>query len=166
MKAKTVAVLAALVVFGCAPQQAPPPPDTRAADEMAIRDADGAWSKIAEAKQMDAFIGYYADDAISMPPNAPISNGREAIQKAMTEMFAIPGFSLKWRATKVEAARSGDIGYSLGTYEAGMNDPKGKPMMDHGKYLTIWKKQPGGTWKVAVDTVNSDASPAPPAPSK
>lgn len=171
MKVKSIAAFLVLASLGvltvsCAPQEPPPPPDTRAADEAAIRDADAAWSKTAEAKNLDAMIAYYTDDAISMPPNEPLASGREAVRKAMGAMFALPGFSLKWQAAKVEVARSADIGYSQGTYEFGMTDPKGKPIMDHGKYLTIWKKQPDGTWKVAVDTFNSDVPVAPPPPVK
>ena len=45
---------------GCAPQQPPEPPDTRATDEAAIRDADAAWSKTAEANDLDAMVGYFA----------------------------------------------------------------------------------------------------------
>jgi ketosteroid isomerase-like protein len=65
----------------------------------------------------------------------------------------------------VEVARSGDLGYSQGTYDLTFNDPSGKPMTDRGKYLEVWKKQADGSWKCAVDTFNSDLPAAPP-PSK
>ena len=146
-----VAILAA----GCSQQQKPAA-DTRAADEAAIRTADSTWSSATEAKQVDQHMSYYADDAAVLGPNAPMASGKPAIQKMITDMFAMPGFGLKWQATKVEAAGSGDIAYTMGTYDFSMNGPKGAPMADHGKYLTIWKKQSDGTWKVAVDTYNSD----------
>jgi quercetin dioxygenase-like cupin family protein len=34
---------------------------------------------------------------------------------------------------------------------------------DKGKYVTVWKKQPSGEWKVAEDIFNSDAAPQAPA---
>ena len=37
-----------------------------------------------------------------------------------------------------------------------MTMPDGTPMGDFGKYATIWKKQPDGSWKVVLDIVNSD----------
>jgi ketosteroid isomerase-like protein len=44
-----------------------------------------------------------------------------------------------------------------------MNDPKGKPVNDKGKYVTVYGKQPDGKWKVVVDIFNSDLpAPAPP----
>ena len=149
----------ALLALNC-DQQQKPAPDTRAADEAAIRQADVAWSKLAEAKQMDAHNEYFLEDAVVLAPNEPMVAGKEAIRDMLGDMFAMPGFALKWQPTKVDVSRSGDFGYSLGTYELSMNDPKGRPMADRGKYLTVWKKQADGSWKVAVDMFNSDL-PAP-----
>lgn len=153
----------ALLALHCNQQQQPTA-DTRAADETAIRQSDAAWSKVAEANQLDEMIGYFLEDAVMLAPNEAMAAGKEAIRKMVGDMFAIPGFVIKWRATKVEVARSGDLGYSLGTYELSMNDPQGTPMADRGKYVTVWKKQADGSWKVAVDMFNSDLPlPQPPA---
>jgi ketosteroid isomerase-like protein len=48
----------------------------------------------------------------------------------------------------------------MGTYQGTMNDAKGKPITDRGKYVTVWKKQADGNWKVVVDIFNSNL-PAP-----
>ncbi len=148
----------ALLALHCNQQQKPAP-DTRAADEAAIRQADEAWSKAAEAKQLDGPTGYFSfflEDAIMLPPNEPMLNGKAAIHKAMSAFFAMPGFTVKWQPTKVEAARSGDFGFSVGTFELSVNGPTGAPMTDRGKYLVIWKKQADGSWKSAAESFNSD----------
>ncbi|MCX6635202.1 MAG: DUF4440 domain-containing protein, partial [Acidobacteria bacterium] len=60
-------------------------------------------------------------------------------------------------------ARSGDVAYSHGTYAMTMNDAKGKPVNDKGKFVTVYRKQPDGKWKVVADIINSDLpAPAPP----
>lgn len=69
---------------------------------------------------------------------------------------------MKWQVTKVEAARLGDFGYTVGTYEMKMNDPKGNPITDQGKYTTVWKKQADGSWKSVVDRSNTDSPVTPP----
>ncbi len=44
-----------------------------------------------------------------------------------------------------------------------MNDPQGKQMSDHGKYMVVWRKQADGKWKAVGDMFNSDVPlPAPP----
>ena len=142
-------------------QAAPPsPPDTRAADESAVREADAAYSKAFEAKDVEAVVGFFADDGLDLSPNAPMLTGKEAIRKSASEMMAIPGLTLSWQPTKVEASRGGDLAYSIGTYQGTMSDAKGKPVADRGKYVTVWRKGPDGKWKVLADIYNSDL-PAP-----
>ncbi len=152
----------AVLMLGCGQQQ--PAADTRAADEAAVREADTAWSKAAAAKQLDATVSYYAEDASAFPTNAPIAHGKESIRKMWEQLFTAPGFAVSWQPVKAEAARSGDLAYTHGTYELGMNDPKGNPIRDRGKYVVVWKKQAGGGWKAVADIFNSDLPlPAPPA---
>jgi ketosteroid isomerase-like protein len=151
--------------FGCAPQDPPEMPDNRSADEAALRKADKDWSNAAQMKQVDSWVAFYTDDATVLPPNDKAASGKDAIGKTIGDMLALPGFSVSWQPTTVEVARSGDIGYAQGTYELMMNDPKGNPITDRGKYLEVWKKQADGTWKCSMDMFNSDLPAVPPPPS-
>jgi uncharacterized protein (TIGR02246 family) len=146
----------ALLTFtsACQPQA---PPDTRAADESALRKLDDDWSKAAAAKDVDKTVSYYADEVIVLPTNAPVATTKDAIRKIWKDMITSPGFAGGWKATKVEVARSSDIAYISGTYELTMNDASGKPATDRGKYVEVWKKQADGSWKCAADIWNSDA---------
>jgi uncharacterized protein (TIGR02246 family) len=148
----------AIFVVACQqqPQQPPAPPDTRAADAAAIRNADAEWSKTATAKDAAQFTSYFAGDALFLPPNQSILKSKEEIQKFAVDFMASPGLAMAWQPTEAVASRGGDLGYTIGTYELTVNGPKGKPVTDRGKYLTVWKKQADGSWKVAVDTFNSD----------
>jgi ketosteroid isomerase-like protein len=150
-----LAVVALLVLtVSCTP---PAPPDTRAADEAAIRATDEAWSKAAEARDLNAVVSYYADDAQLLPPNAPLANTKESIRAGWAALL-VPEMTVSWKVSKVEVARSGDLGYITGTYKIDM-----KPTGDVGKMVEVWKKQPDGTWKCVADSFNSDLPvPTPP----
>lgn len=157
----------ALISFAAGCQTEPPKPetpaaksDTRAADESALRAADEEWSKAAGAKDLDKTVSFYVDDATVLPPNSGMVNTKDAFRKIWKEMMDAPGFAVGWKATKVEVAQSGELGYVSGTYNFTMNDASGKPATDRGKYLEVWKKQNDGSWKCVVDTWNSDL-PAP-----
>jgi uncharacterized protein (TIGR02246 family) len=140
----------------------PPPADTPAADEQAIRDLDAKWEKTAQARDLDGTLSYYSDDAVVLPGNAPIVQGKDAIRALWTSLLS-PDISLSWQATKVDVARSGELAYLIGTYTLTAKDAQGKPATDHGKLVEIFKKRAAdGAWKVAVDMYNSDL-PAPPA---
>ena len=54
---------------------------------------------------------------------------------------------------------SGDLGYTYGTFEFSSKNKEGKPMVERGKYTSIWKKQKGGIWKVVLDMGNASPEP-------
>lgn len=136
--------------------------DTRATDEATLRNLDSEWSKAAGARDVDKTVSYYAADAVVMPPNISALTTREAIRGLWQSMLGSPGFSGGWNATRVEVARSGDLGYVSGNYEFTEKDAGGKPMTDKGKYVAVWKKQADGSWKCVVDMFSSDLPIAPP----
>jgi ketosteroid isomerase-like protein len=159
----SAAMFAALFFNGCSHEQ-PGAPDNRAADAAAVQKTDADWSAAAQAKQTDTWVAFYADDAVVLPPNAEMATSKDAIRKAITDLLARPGLSVSWQTTKAEAARSGDLAYTYGTYELTSNDAKGRPTTDHGKYSEVWKKQADGSWKCIVDMWSSDLPVTPPGP--
>src|SRR5947208_985464 len=132
--------------------------------EQALREADAAWSKAAESKDLEKTVSYYSADAIVLPPNAPIATTKEEIKKIWQDMLASPRLVISWKATKVEVAKSGDLGFVSGTYELTMNDASGKPVTDKEKYIEVWERQADGKWKCGTDTWNSDLPASTPAP--
>jgi uncharacterized protein (TIGR02246 family) len=134
------------------------------ADVKAIQDNEAQWNQDYAAKDNDKIVAHYADDAILMVSGTPSSSGKDAIRTALEEMVADPALSLKFRATKVEVAKSGDVAYTQGTYIMTVTDPKTKQVInDHGSYVTTYRKQPDGTWKAVADIATSEVPPpAPP----
>ncbi|MFZ3331619.1 MAG: DUF4440 domain-containing protein [Candidatus Acidiferrales bacterium] len=151
-----------LLAAGCGKEE---PKDTRATDEAAIKNADTQWAKAAASKDVDATVAYYSDDASLLPPNAPMASDKASIRAAWAGLLG-PGTTLSWQATKVEAARSGDLGYVIGTYQLEGKDASGKEESDRGKFVEVWKKQADGNWKAAVDIFNSDLPVAKPEAAK
>ena len=151
-----------LLAFTTACTQAPPP-DTHDADVQSLKDTEAAWVKVVAAKDFEKSMSYYADDASLLWPNAPTINGKDAIRAALKPFFDDPNSSLAFQPSRVEVAKSGDLGYAQGTYTWTMTDPKTKkPVTDKGKYLVAYKKQVDGTWKAMADMDNSDMPlPAP-----
>ena len=129
-------------------------------DAAALHAADQQWEKAVAAKDLDRSVAVCASNGSMLPPNAPIATGPAAIRKVFESFFALPGFKLTWSPDVAEAAKSGDLGYTRGTYRLSYNDASGQPVTDKGKYVTVWKKQADGSWKVAADIFNSDGAPA------
>lgn len=102
-----------------------------------------------------AFLAFLAPDGIVFRPG-PV-NGREAWSKRPET-----GFDLVWEPTFAAIARSADFGYDTGPskWRAQKSDPK---FTGFGHFVSIWKKQPDGAWKVALDVgienTRSDVKP-------
>ena len=141
-----------LIASGCGEKT---PPDTRAADESAIRALDAQWAKTAAARDVDGSVSYYSDDASLLGPNAPIASDKAGIRAAWASLLG-PDTSLTWQASKVEVSRSGDLAYVQGVYQMTSKDARGRATADNGKFVEVWKKQADGKWKTVADIFNSD----------
>jgi uncharacterized protein (TIGR02246 family) len=155
MRAALVLVLipSAFVATSCGP--------SATGDASAIQALDEQWSATAAKNDLDGTVAFYADDAVLLPPNAPIGTDRKSIRESWAGLLG-PNTSVSWKVTKAEVAKSGELGYLYGTYALTLQDPKGGPAVhDTGKIVEIWKKQADGKWQCIVDTYNSDLPAAP-----
>ena len=151
----TPVVTLILALTGCQQPAPQAPPDTRAADETAIRTAEADQVKAVAALDPAKVASFYTDDVVGMGADAPVVQGRENMQKLVETMTKEkPDFSAQ--TAKVEVARSGDLAYSWGTGKMSTKDKKGKVTVATFKYASVWKKQTDGGWKIAVDMMIPD----------
>src|SRR5208283_265667 len=149
-------IYAGLVFLAFSTGTAPVHAAGSAADE--VRAADDAWLKVYSAKDLDKSVAFFDERGSMLAPNAPIATGKPAVAKAIARDFAAG--SVIWHADKAGVARSGDLGYTSGTYKSAFKDSSGRSSVDNGKYLTMWKKQKDGAWKVLFDMFNTDLPPS------
>jgi ketosteroid isomerase-like protein len=124
-------------------------------DIDAIRSADQQWLKFFAARDLEHSLAMCEDGAAFLGQNAPAAEGKADISSVFSGLFALPNFKISWTLNKAEVAKSGDLGFTSGTYEDSYTDASGKAMPDHGKYVTIWRKQKDGAWKMMLDIYNS-----------
>jgi ketosteroid isomerase-like protein len=146
-----VGVAGMLLLASCAPAV-----DTDAiAKELTRLDDD--WSKAAATKDADKVASFYAADAIAYPPNEPIAVGQPAAKKVWAAGLADSTFSISWKTEHAGVSKSGDLGFTAGTYEDSFRGPTGSLVTEKGKYLCVWAKQADGTWKAIHDMWNTDS---------
>ena len=109
---------------------------------------------------------HYADDAVLMPVAEPIVEGRTAIRAEWQHVFGSPGLANSARVVAVEASSAGDLGHTRGTYTSPMRGPDGQPIVEQGKWVSVWKRQADGQWRIVVDIYNTDSTPPIHAPSR
>ena len=143
--AATSALLAIALAAG--PAVAATPLDSLVAAERAF----AALSK--ENGMKEAFLTYLADDAVLFRPG-PVDG------KQVWRARPHTGATLAWAPDYAEIAGNADLGVTSGPWEyrpePGRDLPPG-----HGHFISVWKKQKDGTWRVAADIGIEHAGPAP-----
>jgi len=100
-----------------------------------------------------AFLAYISTDGKLLSDTRA---GADAVNTLFKQLP--PTATLSWEPSFVDVSSSGDLGYTWGRYV--LNVPNAKPGQPpyekRGTYVTIWKRQPGGGWKVVLDGGNPD----------
>jgi ketosteroid isomerase-like protein len=107
------------------------------------------------AKDAAKVTSFFANDAVVMPPNKPMVNGRTNIEAVFKRDFqeGVANLQLKPMESAIAGAHAFDAGTSSVTLPGGRTES--------GKYLTLYKRV-GGDWKIAYTSSNSDQPPEPP----
>jgi ketosteroid isomerase-like protein len=120
--------------------------------ESALRAQEDAWLKAFQAHDINKALSFLAPGAVAMAPNAPPARTQKELHDGYAPLAAADT-KVNFRADYV--AVSGDLGVTSGPYQITMME-NGKKVDDKGKYVTVWKKQADGSWKVVRDIFNSD----------
>jgi uncharacterized protein (TIGR02246 family) len=160
----TLAVGAVIAMSACAPA-ASPPVDT-AADEAALKAVTAAWLEAYNAGDVEKIVALYEEDAVLMPPHAPVAHGRAAIRAFLSaDTAGATAAGIKLVPGTSTAGVAGDTGWESGTFT--VTNASGATV-DSGSYLSVSRKS-NGKWLYYRDTYNSDRplpAPAPAAPEK
>jgi ketosteroid isomerase-like protein len=91
----------------------------------------------------NSFLEFRAEDSIVFAPGP--TNG-----KKLYIDYKDDGQKLIWEPIFATVARAGDLGYTTGPWELKKSAKDEKPI-EFGQFISIWKKQADGSWKVIVD---------------
>jgi uncharacterized protein (TIGR02246 family) len=136
-----------------APESAPEVEDTRAEDEAAIRALRDAFLDAQQAGDAERNTSFYTDDAIIMTPGAPSHTGINAIRTALADFFD----DCEWNSQEPieELQVMGDWAFTRTTWSGTQTDKAtGTAATVSGKAVHIYRRQPEGTWKIAIDIYN------------
>ena len=123
-----------------------------------LEQADRDFGAATAAKGVDGWVEWFDvegaqwQDGENGAPGKRVE-GHEAVRAFMAPVFARPNFRLEWQPTASGFAPAGDLGYTIGSWQAvKLGEGGAREVGRHGAYVTIWKKQADGSWKVLFDT--------------
>ena len=128
------------------------------AQEQGCKVLDDAWTKAANAGDVDALVALYAPDAVLYTPDAMEARGTAAIRASYTEMFTTNTVSNA--SINATYQTSGDLGTGWGTATLTLT-PKvgGSPQIVTVRVTAVGKKI-NGKWLYVADHASVPMGPA------
>ncbi|MBK6381092.1 MAG: hypothetical protein IPF72_15975 [Chitinophagaceae bacterium] len=118
--------------------------------KIEMMEADRRFSKMSEEKGMKAaFIEYLDSNGVLLRPGRLPIAGADAVDFLIQQNDA--DYTMTWEPRNGVIAKSGELGYTYGIYAL---RPSAKDTVIYGTYVSIWKKEKGGTWKYVLDSGN------------
>jgi len=148
---KTVVLLWILLAITACGQNSP------ATDTAALEARSDAWESALNAKDVDALVNLYTEDARLLPPDGLMTSGQDGVRAAFGGMIDA---GIGGETTRVETTVRGDIGFIVGTFSL----TSGDDVVGTGKYIETWRRGADGQWLIANDIFNNDPSPKPKMP--
>lgn len=106
-----------------------------------------------EVGYQQAFIDYAATDVVLLKPNMNPIVGIDALkQHYVGKSDSL--IKLTWKPSYAKIAKSGELGYTYGIWDAEILGGENKGQIFHGTYATVWEKNEKGEWKFVLDTGN------------
>jgi ketosteroid isomerase-like protein len=126
--------------------------DSHAADDKSLRELVDRTVAAAGARDFATYAKYYSPKATTLAlPGRPIS-----VNSGPMKIELPAGYAIKMVTVKTEFSDAGDLGYALGTYEQTAPDKSGALQNTVGKWMSVFRKQPDGSWGAVADTYNVD----------
>lgn len=156
MRSLPLLLILSLVIFS--PQSVSSQDNSASQVRSELIRTEQEFSRMSKEKGMRAaFLAYVADDGVMLRPNAYPLEGKAAITEQLMKR-PDSTFTLTWRPLFADAASSGELGYTYGTYELTLKDTKADTNQFYGTYATVWKKDKNGKWKFVLDVGNEGLS--------
>jgi ketosteroid isomerase-like protein len=123
--------------------------------------ADRQFARDTAARGAEGWASWFAEDGFMFPAGKPAVQGRDRIRELMSDLrdprTGRGELTIEWEPIGGGISATGDLGWTYGS--ARIATPQGERL---AKYLTVWRKQPDGTWRVQADLGNPGAATAPP----
>ena len=129
--------------------------DPKRAGAAAIMKADADFNQALADRDLKRFLSFVGEPTTFNGGMADEIHSRDAIAREWAPYFEANGARLTWKPTKGEVLGHGDLGYTVGAWERRAMAAGGQPAVTRGNYLTVWRKQADGAWRISFDTGSS-----------
>jgi uncharacterized protein (TIGR02246 family) len=156
-----VSLVIALAGTACAHNGLGSGPEPR--DPTAVRRAiEGTLAQFSDAMKREdagAIASMFTEDGEYMSPATKgFTRGRAAIEGVFAARFKAARF-IDVAITTASVQVVDDTAYEAGTNQLTFQVGEAPPITRTGRYLTVWKHQADGVWRIRFDAIVPDPSP-------
>jgi ketosteroid isomerase-like protein len=134
------------LLAACAPRPADP-----VAARASLMAADVAFDSAVAASRTEAWVGFFADSGRQTDRHGDFIIGHDAIRAHMAGFLGDTTYQLRWKPDHARVSGDGTLGYTMGRSETRQRQGDSSVVVGRSRYLTVWRKQPDGSWKVDAD---------------
>src|ERR1700719_1652062 len=116
----------------------------------AIDKGNAQWIDAWDKADASLISGLFAADGVLLGTNGKSFKGPNQILERMKTVMEASGKGVKSTVTTIDLWLIGDTAYETGKYSY-TSQEKGQPVTDEGRYVTIWRRQSDGSWKIIAD---------------
>ena len=127
---------------------------TLSLSSQSIRAMLRAFNQATAERGAAGWVSFFAPNGSMISAGVGEVQGAEAIQATMEGAFADASYRLTWEPSRAEVSASGDLGYTVGRYTSVRVGNLGQEVRSSGLYVSIWRRQEDGSWKVEMDLGN------------
>jgi ketosteroid isomerase-like protein len=125
------------------------------AERAAVARTTASLLSAVNAADLAGVVAVWSDDGVLMPPHHPSVRGRPEIERYFSELFERTRFTFSFTATTLHI--SGGTAFERIEYSVSARPSQGgAEARDVGKGLHVYRREPNGLWKLALDIWNSD----------
>lgn len=145
------ALLALSVLAACTTSSMPPTSHDPVQDREALMAADRAFADSTAARGLDGWMSFFASDAVRLEMGGDFAQGLDAIRSRDSTLMNNPDYLLRWEPANAGTFADGTHGFTTGHGELVRRGPPGDTAWS-GRYVTIWRRDTDGRWRVILDT--------------
>ena len=130
-----------------------PNPDTVSTAQLreTVMQADRDFNSDFAKRRIDGWVSWFDTAGVQVDPGGTIPKGHDQIRAHMAQAFGDSTRILDWRPVTAEVSNDGTMAYTIGTWDFYVRGKDSAASAGSGHYLTVWRRQADGSWKVQAD---------------
>ena len=116
------------------------------------------WTDALKAKNLDAIMALYTDDATVLPEEEEVVSGKQAVRGFYANWFGRNDKLMDEKFEEINFMQEGDLLVECARF-SGIVVKDGKEFPLRGKRLTVWQHDMQWRWRMVRDTWNTHPAP-------